>query len=687
MNINHLKDFIKLKEQANNIDKQIGVLEKITRENLFDLQPLVLPILFNSQYNFYEILSFLHYEENLDLLFNNIDTISELKCNLALHSYLVETKSNKEVLDKLNVKIKNQLENGETINEYFIENLLIYCNFNDLSFLNYIKNIKSDSTCSFVEISFNTHKSTEIFSFSKSEKKSFLNFTISDKLFDLNNTIHLKNILVYINKKGWSSNRDFDRNNKDLLCELLPLSKINILDTINSLQLDLSYTIFMFKTKEDRLRYLEKDKSSYYASFFFDLFNNNNIMSLDDKLEIMDKICDIDISFDRIEPELIYITRYVELKSLSKYPNIVEKLVDNFFTQEKENKTYHSQRNKWVSMHQYEEIKNLCEEITLQTGENVLENYLDCITYHIDITKSPFKQVALRKIKEKNSSLIDKIECLKVLDNFNSTDIDKHFDDIFSVSKIMEFLAINDYYVLRYLDLNQNISNYILDCNNILSSLFNKVVSTNNLNYIKTFISCFEEFSFETSNIVQNWLKENHYLLNDFKEIKYLEFKLKHDIISQEEFDSNIVDLVISNDYLDDLRKIENIDLFFEKNTNLKNEWLVRWTYWKSFEDSKNFISLDNDTYIFDFMIENYLTLFSHSSIIEKIISKPWSSYDDKVSQKQIDFLNKMIEFFGNFEMFNVIKDIAAQFNIKINPKVKEHFYYTENALEDVFSI
>ena len=56
-------------------------------------------------------------------------------------------------------------------------------------------------------------------------------------------------------------------------------------------------------------------------------------------------------------------------------------------------------------------------------------------------------------------------------------------------------------------------------------------------------------------------------------------------------------------------------------------------------------------------------------------------------SQKQIDFLTKMIEYFGNFEMFNVIKEVAVDFDIKINPKIKENFFYTENSLEDIFEV
>jgi len=684
MNTNQLKDFIKLKNLANKIDKQIGVLEKITRENLTDLQPLVLPIILNGQYNFYQTLQYLKQEDKLDLLFDNLDSIHELKCTIALYSFLLEQNIHNERLEYLKTKIKFQLDNNETINDYFLENLLIYCNHNNLNLFNYVKNIKNDNTCSNVEVCFNLEKSSELFSMNKRDPYHYLNFTIDNSTFDLNNDIHLKNIFIFITKKGWSSDRNFDKNNKEFLSKLIPLNELNLLETFNRLNLDFKYANFIYQTKENRLRYQKEEIARYNSQFFYEIFSNN-IMSIEDILEFFNHTCSTQITSDRIEVEMIYISKNIEHKLLTKYPNILNRLVDSYFIQEKEHKNW-SKREKWVSMYEYEEIKNICAEITLETGLDKQTEYLDCITYHIDITKPPFKQLTLEKMS-KNSNLIDIIESLKVLNHFNNKDIHKHLTDIVSLETLFGYFQMKDYSLLRYFELNQEVSSYIKDCDNILNVIFEKLIESNNVDYMKIYIDCFNTHSFEESDLVISWLKDNYSLLNDIKSTEFLEFKLKHNLISQNEFDNHIVDLVISNEYLRDLSKIEDINIFFNKNTNIKNEWIVRWTYWKSFENCKNFYSLDNDTYIFDFMEKNYLTLFSSEYVIKKMLKEPWSSYDDKVSQKQIDFLNKMIEHFGNFEMFNVIKEIAVDFSIKINPKIKENFFYTENSLEDIFEV
>lgn len=700
--IEEIKKIYLLKEKLesnNKIKIELENFSKASFQNMTQLEKnIIIKNNFNNRFIFLELVNHLILNNELDLIFDNVDYIINIDVLLQLYM-IVDYKKNDELKEKIKKTITNKLDKNELINEYLIDLLLIFCNDNNIDFNYYISNLSSDNYSMNSEFKFCLKNPKELISFFQDSYNKQLNYMlnifISNKNYiDISNKVHLKNILIYIKNKGISSSRNTDNINKSNLFELLKLENINLLNLFNELNLDFNIGIIFFSSKLDKMRWINKEEYKkqenwYSKTYSYDLRNNIS-MTFEEKIIFIEEVLKTmnfnNLSYEEYLIDIIDIIKNIDFDMILKYKNITQIILKkyiedyNIFNASKDFYNY-----------KYYNYKNYTRDEEIYWSEKSKLDFYDNIVFYIKETKS-FIDVFIQYI-EKETKFSNKIEYISIINNFK----DKHqqketFNKLFKINDIFRVLNKNYSYEMenalfgKNLDLKKTLSKNI----NILKIIVDLIYK--NKEQMIFFIKNFIKFSLLNNKTKEFILKNYEEFLKNSKDINIINYIYENNLITLEKKDNMFIKLVIE-EFIENkslnkelLNNITNIEDLLNKNFIFLN-FKILWLFWKEKDNGINNKIYINSNKIFDLINSNKIEFLSNKNIVKNIIGEiNFHGFNNEFeTNKKIEFINSFIKYDKSIIIFNELKEMAKIMNITMLSNLEEIFYFTnDNIIEDI---
>ncbi|MEA3452337.1 MAG: hypothetical protein U9Q83_10610, partial [Bacteroidota bacterium] len=483
-----------------------------------------------------------------------------------------------------------------------------------------------------------------------SDFKYIVKIETSDENFDISNPIHFKNGIYYLKEKGWSSGRTYDIPNRNFIFEKYDFQNKNLLDIFGKTKIPFNIATTLFNSILYRFRYLNKENYKNYKIESALDFRNNKVMSIQNKMEFIDRVLE-NIRFQTIgnyKLEVIYFLKNETIENIFKYKNITHFIIEEWILKYQETKGNNSFYFNTRRSNEDEEKKWKKEDVYDANDE---------VNYYIDQENKYFKKHLLDYIESIND-ISRKFDLISIIDGFrNKSERKKILKKIFNLDTLFSWVKLDHHYMQALFN-RTDLPEIIHNSKNILEILFEHIKDKNNIEEMIGFYNKYNNFFYETKKTEKYLITNSKEFLQKTPDSRLYRFYFKNNIVSEKEYQEYLIDKTISKKHTNNIVNIKDYDNLIKKINDPVLEWKIRWKYWKNYEGKDNIDYFNQNNHIFDFLKDNYITLLSSNTVIKNIVKEPFFS-TEKEDTKQVEFVEEMITHFESVELWNIIQEIA----------------------------